>query len=170
MVASNTVRNGWRRQLSEYLSVPAGRVHLIGTGNQLRGDDAVGLYIVGRIRKLYGRFLPAGVKIHPASLNPEMLMSKVGMLQEKMVVFDAVECNSSPGTIICSDLTDTKYGFFATHNIPMRLIPSLSAGSGTALVTGIQPLSLEVAEGLSGPVRTSADEIVRYLGETFGVV
>ncbi len=170
MVGSIELMHEWKASFTEYLAERAGRLHLIGAGNTLRGDDAVGLYVARELRKRHGRNLPDGIRVHPVSLNPELDMSHIDLATSKLVIFDAVECNSSPGTIICARLGSSKYGFFATHNIPFRLIPSLSSSPDSVLLIGIQPLSTEIGSGMSQVVRKAADEVVRSTAALLGAV
>jgi Ni,Fe-hydrogenase maturation factor len=64
-----------------------------------------------------------------------------------------------PGEVILASLGDSKFGFFATHNIPLSLIPSLSANLENVYVGGVEPGELEVGEGLSDSVRSSVAKI-----------
>lgn len=169
-VGSSTVGDGWKDILSDYLLRRGRPVHLIGTGNRLRGDDAVGLYIVSQIARKYLGALPDNIVLHPVSMNPELEMSKLDLSMEGLVIFDAIESDAKPGTIVCASLSDTRYGFFATHNIPLRLIPSLSNNADDVLVAGIQPLSMELGGGLSLEVRASADLLAEAAAAILGAV
>jgi hydrogenase maturation protease len=76
------------------------------------------------------------------------------------VLIDAVEANRAPGTLASAHLSDTKFGFFATHNIPFRLVPELAEDLEETLVVGVQPESLEVGEGLSVTVEAAKRRVV----------
>ena len=69
-----------------------------------------------------------------------------------------------PGEVVFLPMAGTKYGFFGTHNIPLKLVPGLERLEEFYLV-GVQPASLEVGEGLSEKVRESVDEIVAVVAE-----
>ena len=168
MVDKNALADEWKSSFAGYLAGRGSRIHFIGTGNSLRGDDAVGLYIARELRSRHGKKMPANVSVYPVSLNPELEMSRLDLTDSKLVIFDAVECDSPPGNIICAMLEDTKYGFFATHNIPLRLIPSLSVNSGSVMIVGIQPLSTEIGSGITQVVRKSAAEVIRSAAEILG--
>ena len=168
-VRTNILEEGWRDALAEYLLRSSRRVHLIGTGNRLRGDDAVGFYIVSQIARKCGDTLPDNIVLHPESVNPELEMSRLDLSREGLVIFDAIESDAKPGTILCAPLSDTRYSFFATHNIPLRMIPSLSSSADHVLVAGIQPLSMELGAGLSREVRSSADMLVEAVSAIIGV-
>ena len=142
-----------------WLQASGGRaVHIVGVGNSIRQDDAAGLEVVSMLKRS-GPGKMQNVKIHPNSLNPERVMSRVASRGEKLLLFDAVEANEAPGSVLFAGLEDTKYGFFATHNVPLRLVPGLSEHLGDAKVIGIQPEILGVGEGLSETVRSSCARV-----------
>ena len=137
-----------------------GVVHLVGVGNPIRQDDGVGLEIVSKLRRSLGPVPRAGLRIHAPTLNPERVISKVASRGERLVLFDAVEAGKKPGSIVCACLGETKFGFFATHNIPLRLIPEVKDNLESIYVVGIQPESVDVGEGLSEPVRRASEDLV----------
>lgn len=170
MVSGNTLGNEWKARLRDYLSGSFSDVHLVGVGNTLRGDDAVGPRIIEKLLRDYGRSLPVWVRVHDNSHSPERELSKIDLSSSRLVIFDAVESSNEPGSIICTTLSDTKYGFFATHNIPLRLIPSLSTDPASVLMVGIQPSGMEVGDDLSTTVGASVDEVVRATASLLGLV
>ncbi len=161
-------RAGWREGLEEALSDGRGPVHLIGVGNSIRTDDAVGLVVVRALRSDLGSAPAPWVKIHRASLMPERLLSKLAAEGRRLLIFDAVEAAKEPGSIVFSRLSETKYGFFATHNIPLRLVPGLAAAGTEVYILGVQPESLEVGEGLTRTVSESAGTIVEAVARAIG--
>jgi hydrogenase maturation protease len=152
----------WRTRLLEALAGVRDRVDLVGVGNQLRGDDGFGPEVISELRTRLGES-PPGLRIHQVSATPERLLSKLASRAERILVFDAVEAEKSPGEIVCSKLSDTKYGYFATHNIPLRLVPGLADREEDFYIVGVQPESLEVGEGLTPRVRASVREIVAVI-------
>ena len=149
---------------------PEGKVvHLVGVGNSIRSDDAFGLEVVSSLRRRYGRTPPANVIVHPISSQPERVLSKLAASGGRVVVFDSVEAGKEPGTVVCARLSDTKYGFFATHNIPLRLVPGLVEIGNEVVLVGIQPENLAVGERLSPPVKEGVEKIVEAIvGATRG--
>lgn len=155
----------WQRSLEETLTTSRGPVNLIGVGNRLRTDDGAGLEIISSLRSLLGPAPAPGLKVHAPSLMPERLLFKLSSEAGRIIVFDAVEAAKEPGEVVFSRLADTKYGFFATHNVPLRLIPGLAARETDVFVVGVQPKSLEVGEGLTDTVRTSVRQVVAVVAE-----
>ncbi|MDG7011083.1 MAG: hydrogenase maturation protease [Nitrososphaerota archaeon] len=160
---SRHVDEGWRLQLGKALRFE-GTVDLVGVGNPIRGDDAVGLEVVSRLRSAHGSS-PRGIKIHPAEQMPERLLSKLASTSDRVIVFDAVEASLPPGAIVCRSLGDAKHGFFATHNVPLKLIPGLGPRLADFYVVGVQPESLEVTEGISDAAAEAVDGIADFFAE-----
>jgi len=161
--------SNWRRSLRETVADGRKPVHLIGVGNELRSDDAAGLEIASCLRRKLGSAPTPGVKIHASVPAPERLLSKLASAGGRMVVFDAVEASSKPGQVVFLPMADTKYGFFGTHNIPLKLIPGLDRRLDDVFLVGVQPASLEVGSGLSEIVRESIREIVDVVAEGVGM-
>ena len=142
-------------------------MHLVGVGNEFRGDDAVGLILTSLLRKRLGPRPGKGLTIHAAAHNQDLLVSKLCREGGRVIIADAVEAKKDPGAVICARLSDTKYGYFSTHNIPLKLLPGVDQGDVWLL--GVEPASLEVGAPLSPAVRASVemvvDSIVRMAGE-----
>lgn len=155
----------WSTKLREILGDGTAPLHLVGVGNKLRSDDAAGLEIVSSLRSKLKASHSNGLKAHPVSSMPERLLSRLASDGERIVVFDAVEAGREPGEIVCCSLAETKFGFFATHNVPFRLIPGLAARENDVFIVGIQPESLEVGEGITDRVEASCQKIVNLVSE-----
>jgi len=134
----------------------------------MRGDDAVGLAIASELRQTLGANPVGGYKIHKTTAAPERLLSKLAVSSGRILIFDAVEASKEPGAIVCAKLRDSKYGYFATHNIPLTLIPGMASRIDDVYLIGVQPLSLDVGEGLSSVVRDSAAQIVAAVTDEVG--
>jgi hydrogenase maturation protease len=151
-------------QLKECLLGGLATAHVFGIGNPLKGDDAVGLEVVASLRRRVRPGLKT-VRLHGATSNPERLISELASKGERIVLIDAVEAEKRPGTIVCARLSETKYGFFATHNVPLRLVPGIAENAADTFVVGIQPDSVGVGEGLSETVKASSEKLVSMIAE-----
>jgi hydrogenase 3 maturation protease len=163
--------NRWRDDIKLFVGTPGVRLHLVGIGNPVRKDDAVGLEVASSLRRLLRGNRPKWLRVHGPSPQPEMLLPKIP-LGERILIFDAVEANKKPGAVVCAPLRDTRYGFFATHNIPLRLLPGMTGRGDDVLLVGVQPASVEVGEGLTPPIKKSADslaeEVARVVRSSHG--
>lgn len=79
------------------------------------------------------------------------------------MIVDAVEAQKNPGTIVCARLSETKFGFFATHNVPIRLVPGVAENAADTYIVGIQPGSVGVGEGLSDTVKRASMKLVAMI-------
>lgn len=161
---SKVMDEKWAIELLAFLDSADGPKHvtLVGVGNPMRSDDFVGLYVASKLRRRYGANPNKYVRISTES-EPERVFSKLAKTEkrnEAILIIDSVEANLDPGSIVFASLEDSKFGFFATHNIPLRLFSDFVAGPAGIFVVGIQPENLEIGEGLSGVVRFSADQII----------
>ena len=138
---------------------------MVGIGNPIKRDDSLGIEVVSRLRLRLGPQPLPGMKIHPATLAPERLLVRLSGRKGRFVLFDAIEAGRPPGTVICARLEDTKIGYFATHNIPLRILPSIRSLDGSVRVVGIQPADVGVGEGLSPAVEESCDSLVEAVVE-----
>jgi len=152
--------NDWAARAKSLLeSKKAVPLHLVGVGNPIRKDDSVGIFICSKLKKKFGTRPNKLVRIYPP-FAPELLFSKISLKNGSLIIFDAIEQNSVPGSIIFANIADTRFGYFATHNIPLKLIPNLSERLVNIFVLGIQPEDINVGEGLSEVVRESANEVI----------
>jgi len=132
---------------------------LLGVGNPVRGDDSVGLYIADRLRTILGS--RPGLKVEAAPTHPELALSRIDLERSRVLVFDAVETGMSAGSILLANIGDTRYGFFATHNLPLKLLPSVAGNLEKISILGVQPDDLGVGESISPAVRAAAEDVVK---------
>lgn len=144
-----------------------GLLHLIGVGNPMRNDDGVGIQIITKLRKKCPHTREHFI-IHSPSDRAESTISRINYEKDRVLIFDAVECNSAPGSILFTTLGDSRYGFFATHNIPLKSIPFVSSYPDRIFVLGIQTLNIQVGERLSRVVKESMEQTVDQLAKIIG--
>ncbi|MGD0318474.1 MAG: hydrogenase maturation protease [Nitrososphaerales archaeon] len=150
-------------QLRECILGGSGTTHVFGIGNPIKQDDAVGLEVVSSLRRRLGPASRKTVRVHGLSSNPERMISDLASKGERIVIVDAVEAQKKPGTIVCARLSETKFGFFATHNVPIRLVPGVAENAADTYIVGIQPDSVGVGEGLSDVVKGSSMKLVAMI-------
>jgi hydrogenase 3 maturation protease len=161
----------WAEKLQDFLESSKGRKHILfaGLGNPIKGDDSVGLYIVTKLRREHGANPVKSIHIAYASSSEHTFSTitnrKKANLDESIILFDAIEANSPPGTIIFANVQESKYGFFATHNLPLKLISDFANNNSNTFVLGIQPANIEVGENLTEPVLISANRVVEFIGK-----
>lgn len=159
----------WLASVEDFFARPGPeRLTILGVGNPIKGDDSVGLFIAGLLRKTVGSSPSPRVSVKRPMDHPEVFISKLDLGSSRLLILDAVEAGRPPGSVIFANIEDTRYGFFATHNIPLRLLPSVRKNGKNVYVLGVQPRDLGVGEGLSELVEPVARELVSVISGCIG--
>lgn len=151
----------WRQQLTAALR-NSPRTAILGVGNDLKGDDGVGPFIV---KQLQSR-LPDNVELINASTVPENFISHLCDTKPTLtLIVDAALMNEPPGTIRLIDKDNIGGVAFSTHQLPLTFFIEylLNQIETTVLVLGIQPLTVEFIKPISHPVREAAEQIIRTI-------
>ncbi|MCM8769478.1 MAG: hydrogenase maturation protease [Candidatus Omnitrophica bacterium] len=138
---------------------------LLAVGHILKTDDGVGPYIASRLSNR--QFL----HIIDAGNSPERILGHKlpsGPIAW-IVVIDATDFGGFPGEIRFLSLRKLPESFISTHFFPLTVaLAHLKERTGvTPRFLGIQPLMVKIGEGLSPPVKQSAEEIIQYLSFQF---
>lgn len=159
----------WIKAVGDFFAWPrSGKLVLIGVGNPIKRDDSVGLYIATRLRSILGASPSPRVNIHRPVDHAELAISKLDLRSSRLLLFDAVEAGRPPGSIIFANIDETRYGFFVTHNIPLRLLPSVRENGKNVFVLGVQPRDLGIGEGPSEFIMPIAEEVVSVISGCIG--
>lgn len=144
------------------------RLAFIGVGNELRGDDAVGVQIVQLLRESMPLaenmlFCEAG----PAPENFTSLLRRFG--PDMALLIDAVQMGAVPGAIRLLDVSTADSYPASTHTLPLKLFARYLKNemSCSVMLLGIQPMDLSLGASLSSPVRASADDITQTIVALF---
>lgn len=141
------------------------KILLLGVGNRLRGDDAVGSLLV---EKLQGR---VNVPLIDASDVPENYLGPIEAADADLVlIIDAADFGGQPGDLTLADMEHLKDVAMSTHNASLNLlflaIPIERRPQ--ALLVGIQPASMEAGRGSSEAVEKTMIELEAVLVDLFG--
>jgi hydrogenase maturation protease len=136
---------------------------VVGIGNDLRGDDGVGLIVVRSLQKLS---LP---DVGVVELNNDVF----GLLEHlqgygEAIIIDAIHSGSRPGTIHRFDASNHAlpgiHSQRSTHGINLASILELARSQGTlpqrVLVYGIEGESFEYGSTLAPQVELSVNRLV----------
>ena len=160
---SPTLKQGWRRRLEYFVDrvPPTNKIMIVGIGHPLKSDDYVGSLIAKDLMLNSG---DEKVIVLDAEQSPENILGK---LQEErpglLILIDSLDMGSAPGTIGLFDLDSVSDTFYATHNIPIRLILDALSDPPTSIVLGIQPGKLGVGGHLSEQVKIARMSTVKEL-------
>jgi hydrogenase maturation protease HycI len=137
-------------------------VAVLGVGNEMRGDDAVGLESARAIQaKAGGRY-----HVIIAGNAPENYLGALRAAKPSLVVIvDAADLGQAPGMIDVVPREGLAGGTFTTHGMPLAMLADYIASElkCRVLVVGVQPRSVALGEGLSA----EAARAVERLAEAF---
>ena len=141
---------------------------MIGVGNVLRGDDAVGLAIAQRLR-LRPR-LPENVSVVECEQEPSRLLDAWAAVDVALVV-DAAASGAPPGTVHRFDASERPIpaGVFrsSTHAFgvgdAVELARVLGRLPGRVIVYGVEGTDFAAGSSLSAPVAAAVDQVVAEL-------
>lgn len=149
--------NTWQEALASFLcSQPV----LVGIGNRMRGDDALGPMLADMLSgKVPWVTLDAGE-------TPENYIGSIASMDpEGILLIDAARWGGAPGDIGFFPCDAVPWYGFSTHGISMRLFASLLAErTGAAIaVLGVEPRCLQTGGPLSVEVVESLRRIEQFL-------
>jgi hydrogenase 3 maturation protease len=137
-----------------------GRVALVGIGNRLRGDDGVGSVLAGAL-------IAAGVpRVFDAEELPESVVSAVAATSpDTVLLVDAVDLGSEPGSAALIDRDQTSSYVPTTHRVPAELLMEVleRATGARCLLLGVQPAATGFALPMSASVRSSLELLTELL-------
>ena len=144
------------------------RLVVLGIGNPLRGDDAVGLRV---IQNLSEKTLE-NVLLLECDTVPENYISKIEEFNPTHVLMiDAAQLNEEAGTSRLISIEEIARVTLSTHTLPLSFVAEIikqNTGADVILL-GIQPESIEFKEGLSPKLqkatRKIADLIIEVIKE-----
>ncbi len=137
---------------------------IMGIGNDIRGDDGVGPYIVENIKDLAS----SKVSIINATTAPENFTGKIRKLDPThILIIDAVIMNEGPGKIKLVKKEEVAGVSISTHSMSLSyLVNYLEIEKPyNILFIGVEPESMELGDGLSPLVKSSCDKIIGILKE-----
>jgi hydrogenase 3 maturation protease len=133
-----------------------------GLGNELLGDDAVGLEIIRRLAKT----APATWALIECGTVPENYLSTIPKkIGGRLIVIDAADMGINAGDIRLATLEDADDVNFATHGLPLPLLLGPHAASTEIILIGIQPLDLRPGKGLTPAVERAVDAVAKAILE-----
>ena len=145
-------------------------VLVCGLGNSLRGDDGAGLAVLDAL--VESEFLPPDLALYNGSRSG-LLTTLVTERYERVFVIDAVEMQQQPGAWQRFDLDaavfspgDMRANLSLHHaSLPETLAIAQALGVTLPQITlyGIQPQSVELAQGLSAPVAEAVRAVTQAL-------
>jgi hydrogenase 3 maturation protease len=136
------------------------KVLILGIGNRLRGDDAVGSILAERLAK------KLDIPIIDASDVPENYLGLIEASGADLVlVLDAADLGASPGDLSLIEMSQLKEVGISTHTANLALLFKVIPQSHRpdAVLVAIQPEQTEAGQGLSRSVDIAMKGLERLL-------
>jgi len=142
----------------------ARRIAVVGIGNPLRGDDAVGLEIVKRMK---GKVSENVLLVEGETVPENYVKEVVEFDPSHVLMIDATMLNKSPGCVQFVGAEALGGIPVSTHQLPLSLFSSfLSALTETKVgLLGVQPGRAGLEERLSKEVGRTVNHVVEFLPE-----
>ena len=134
------------------------RLAVLGIGNPLRGDDAVGLRV---IQNLLGK-VPEDVLLLECEMVPENYLSKIERFKPTHVLMvDAAQLNKEAGASKLISVEEIAGTALSTHTLPLSFLAEIIKQNigAKVMLFGVQPESIEFKEGLSPKLQEASKEI-----------
>jgi hydrogenase 3 maturation protease len=158
----------WKTQLRESLKLlandPAGRVAVLGIGNELNGDDSAGNWVA---RKLKERLInQPNLFVMDCGAIPENASGPLRRFQPQLILLmDAADLDESPGAIQLVNLDQVRGFSASSHSLPLSVLAEFMKHEfqSEVVLCCIQPQSLEFEANLSTPVKKAVNSLVAEL-------
>jgi hydrogenase maturation protease len=139
---------------------------ILGIGNEARGDDALGLEALGRLRQL----TDPDIRLSISNGDPERMM-ELWSGSDAVILIDAVRSNGSPGAMYRLDVsheplpaqffTASTHGFGVAEAI--ELARALEKLPPRAVVFGVEAETVGIGTTFSDAVRFSMERLVEAI-------
>jgi hydrogenase 3 maturation protease len=136
------------------------RFGVVGIGNVLKGDDGAGCMLAESLSD--GFVMP----VVDCAEVPENYGGWVERRDLEAVVYvDAVDFGGEPGEIRIIPLEKMMESATSTHHLSLHYMIRFlkEEWSGDAILVGIQPVSMNLGEEISGPVSEGVERLARIL-------
>ncbi|MEM2904354.1 MAG: hydrogenase 3 maturation endopeptidase HyCI [Candidatus Bathyarchaeia archaeon] len=119
-------REEFEERLAEEL-MGAGRVFILGVGNEMRGDDAAGPRVIRLVKHLRSR----AVRVVDSGVTPENFAEEIlSFKPSHVVLIDAVEASQPPGFLALLPEDVISNVAVSTHRLPLTLLTSYLRSQG----------------------------------------
>ena len=156
---------------NEKIANVAKRVAVLGIGNELNGDDGVGVLVARRLKALLAGCpdLAERVAVFEACTAPESFSGPLRRFAPDLVILvDAAYLEKEPGAVEWIDWRNTEGFSASTHGLPPTLFAKfLMADLGCRVsLVGIQPVHLDFDRPMSEEVFAAAERVAQQLFES----
>jgi hydrogenase 3 maturation protease len=146
------------------------RIIFLCIGNDMRGDDAIGPMIAGKLKKIFKK--TPDLMVINAETVPENYTGTIRKENPSHIIFiDAVEMKSNPGHIRLVQREEIADYSISTHAMPISFMIKYleSFTDARMLLIGIQPKNMEMNNSISDEVQESVEKLTGILMKIFNV-
>ena len=129
-----------------------------GVGNLLKKDDGVGVYISKKIKNT------EGIQSIPVEMSIENYIGKINQMQpDVLILIDATDFRKQPGYWKLVPASEIRNITSNTHNISLKQLAALF--NMPVYILGIQVADISFGEGINEQVKSTADQIIKYINQ-----
>lgn len=137
------------------------KLAVVGVGNEMRGDDAVGCYVARRLEGV------EGILVIEAGDVPENYIGLLCEYKPECIVFvDAVDVGADVGSVVIAGADElSSFAVVSTHGMPLKLLSGYlrrEIGAEVMLI-GIQVGKTAFNAPMSKEVREAAEAVVELI-------
>jgi hydrogenase 3 maturation protease len=153
--------NGYQQELKAWLS-GAERVAVVGIGNTMRGDDAIGVEIVNLLRS---KVSPNVLLIEAETMPENYIDQIVDYHPSHVLILDSGLIGKKPGATKSLTPTENMQAAFSSHMLPLQVFCAYleKAISVKILMLIVQPKDMEMGEGLTKELINAAKKTADFL-------
>ena len=143
------------------------RVAIVGIGSPIRGDDAVGLYVLDLLKDMKLR----DTLLLRTETVPESYTGKLRDFNPTHVILvDAANFRGEPGEVRVISTDSISGARLSTHNLPLNIYADYVRKSicPNLILLGVQGLNIDLGEELTPDVERSARNLARIFVEILG--
>jgi hydrogenase 3 maturation protease len=146
----------------------ARQVVVLGVGNRLRGDDAIGCILCDELQKNSSASVPDLFVLDCGSTPENYIQPVADSDPTGILVADCCNYGAKPGEFRLfspEEVDRLTYGLLSTHTLPLTLTIEmlLLETRATIGLLGIQPERIEFGEDLSESVRRALPHVVEFV-------
>jgi hydrogenase 3 maturation protease len=149
-----------KQELTEFLSGYK-KLVVLGIGNDMKGDDALGTFIVRGLNNPSHNIVSIDGGIVPENFTGAIKKEN----PTHILLVDAVDMKKAPGSVRMVHKEEISNYSISTHSMPISfLINYLESGTGAKIaLIGIQPQSMEFGLEMTLEVKKSANNVLSIL-------
>jgi len=150
-----------KQKLKEFLK-DYKKIVVLGIGNEIKGDDAIGPITSRKISELYHK--NSDIIAFDGGTVPENYTGSIRKENPShIILIDAVEMKETPGFIRVVEKNEIANYNISTHAMPVSFLIRYMESTIDAeiILIGIQPQSMDFSQGISNRIEKSINEVVK---------